>query len=145
MLQWSEYDRHVAMVRVCASFRDSLEARHPVVLAPTRSLLSIFLFYPFGHISATFKHQSYISASVLNSHSVSLCTLFLHSACHIQGYTHHNVTSGHIAYHDLKHWASGHDALRHYRIALCLLSRFFLSAYPLSLSCGRLPFRLSPI
>ena len=63
-----------------------------MALAPSQSLLSnSLLFRPTTrHI---FEHQSYISASVLNGHSVSLCTLFLHSACHIQGYTYHKVTS----------------------------------------------------
>ena len=65
-----------------------------MVLAPSRSLFFSFLFFLSGQLRATSNHQSGLYTSVLNSHSVSLCTLFLHSsACHIQGYTHHEVTS----------------------------------------------------
>ena len=81
------------MSRVCASFRDSLEARPSWCSPPLDHSSPTPLLFTFGHISATFKHQSDISASVLNSHSVSLCTLLLHSGCHIKGYTYHKGTS----------------------------------------------------
>ena len=40
----------------------------------------LFLSLPFGHISATSNHILVYNTSVLYSHSMSLCTLLLHSA-----------------------------------------------------------------
>ena len=109
-------DRYVAIVRMCASFRDSLEARPPWCSPPSLSLLCLSLLpssykalgllpspsgllrvpglffssLPFGHISA-----NQTINLVYNTSVQSLCEP-LHTVttqCHIEGYTHHKVTS----------------------------------------------------
>ena len=82
------------MFRVCASFRDRLEARPLWCSPPLDHSSSIPLYYhlQWPH-KRHFRPSTSLSTSVLNSHSVSLCTLLLHSDCHIQGYTYRKGTS----------------------------------------------------